>query len=203
MSSFNVEATNCIENTNSNIPYYKNMDTIGDSITWQGEGQYFRCLLRDYGLQYNFVGNNVDRFSFKHDGEGGNTSAQVIKRLNTIPVSDVYFLLIGINDILQNVPINITLNNIKKIGNSLYEKNNNARIYISTLLPIAYKQNTQVQKLNNLLLSSNFMCTNCVVIDVGGDFYRLGNWSSFLIEGIHPNLNGYNALSKIIAAYLA
>ncbi len=200
--NFNCNATSCVETTTNQSNFEKNIDTIGDSLTWQGDGQYLRCLMRDYGLAYDFIGNHSDKFSFLHDGEGGNTTQQVIQRLNSIPVADNYFVLIGINDVLQGVPLQTTLNNIKKISSALHQKNKFARIYISTLLPIIYHQNLEVQKLNALLLNANTLCDTCEVIDVGGQFYQLENWQSYLIEGIHPNLKGYNALAKIIVSYI-
>lgn len=196
--SISCYATSCEKINNRQPIFDKYINTIGDSITWQGDGQYFRCLMRDNGLAYEFIGNYVDRFLFNHDGEGGNTTAQLIQRLQTIPISDAYFLLIGINDILQNVPTTTTFNNIVIISNALNQKNKYANIYISTLLPTIYKQNSDVQKLNKILLQARNLCDKCKVIDVGGQFYKLQDWPSYLIEGIHPNIEGYKQLSKFV-----
>ena len=200
--SLNCFSTSCEPNLNRPILFNKTISTIGDSITWQGEAQYFRCLMRDNGLQYEFVGTHTDPFYFQHEGEGGNTTLQILERINQIPVADAYFLLIGINDILQNVPESVIVSNIITISNSLYQKNNNAKIYISTLLPINYPQNNKVQKVNLLLLSKSKICPTCTIIDIGNQMYHQSNWPSYFIEGIHPNKNGYEFLSKTIVPYI-
>lgn len=192
-------STSCEIIANRHIVFNKTLSTVGDSITWQGDGQYLRCLMRDNGLSYEFAGTHTDQFYFQHEGEGGNTTLQVLDRINQIPVADAYFLLIGINDVLQNVPEHVIVSNIITISNKLYEKNNNAKIYISTLLPIIYQQNIQVQNVNRLLLSNIKICKSCSIINIGGQFYNLQNWQSYLIEGIHPNIEGYKRLSKFIA----
>ncbi|MGQ3889198.1 SGNH/GDSL hydrolase family protein [Legionella sp. CNM-1927-20] len=181
-------------------PQFKQtFDTIGDSITWGGHGQFLRCLLRDQGLPYDFEGSHVDPFGFGHDGEGGDTTQAVLARINKIPVTDAYFLLIGTNDRTLHQD---TVNNIVQIANQLYAKNNKATIYISTLLPRADAYFERNQAVNKLLLQTNSICPSCKIIDVGGAFYALKDWQRYFPDKLHPNYEGYVELAKIITRFI-
>ncbi|WP_419419670.1 SGNH/GDSL hydrolase family protein [Legionella sp. D16C41] len=177
-------------------PKFKHtLDTIGDSITWVGNGKYLRCLLRDQGLAYDFKGSHIDPFGFGHDAEGGDTTENVLARINKIPTTDAYFLLIGTND---RVAPEMTVNNILQIAKQLSAKNKQAKIYISTLLPRNDDYTDHSQAVNKLLLQTKNICPNCVLVDVGGDFYALKNWQQYLPDNLHPSFEGYVALSKLI-----
>lgn len=174
--------------------YYKTLDTIGDSITWAHYGEKFRCKMMDQGLHFDFVGYFIDPYGYHHDGHGSDTSLTVIERMNNIPISDYYFLLIGSNDHLEAQQ---TVDNIIKITHLLKLKNNNAIIYISTLIP----KTDSFQPLNlqiNNLLKNTYFCDQCSVIDVGGYFESLPNWQNLLYDGIHPNEDGYNYMVEYI-----
>lgn len=179
--------------------YNKTMATIGDSITWSLYGSYMRCLLIDNGLPYDFIGTKTDTFGFPHEGEGGNNTFDALNRVEKIPYADSYFLLIGTNDI--NYTANQTVENIATIADKLLEKNPNALIYISTLLPredYLNERNLQV----NALLKNKKWSSNIKILDVGGDFYANENWESLLLDGIHPNFKGYNVISQSIIKQL-
>ncbi len=180
-------------------PFKKTFDTIGDSITWGGYGQFLRCLLKDQGLPYDFNGSHVDSFGLGHDGEGGDTTQNVLARINKIPATDVYFLLIGTND--RILPQD-TVNNIVQIAKQLYAKNNKATIYISTLLPRADLFLGRNQMVNGLLLQTGSICPRCKVIDVGGAFYALKGWQKYFPDKLHPNYEGYVELAKIINNFI-
>ncbi|STX30168.1 GDSL-like Lipase/Acylhydrolase [Legionella beliardensis] len=180
--------------------FKQTIDTIGDSITWVRDGRYLRCLLRDQGLRYDFKGSHTDTFGFEHDGEGGDTTQAVLNRINKIPTTDAYFLLIGTND--RTAPEN-TATNIIKIAKQLSAKNSKATIYISTLLP---RNDTYLERnlaTNKLLLQTKSICPNCKVIDVGGELYALKNWQQYFPDQIHPNYKGYVELTKIITKQMA
>ncbi len=180
-------------------PFKKTFDTIGDSITWGGYGQFLRCLLKDQGLPYDFNGSHVDSFGLGHDAEGGDTTQNVLARINKIPSTDVYFLLIGTND--RILPQD-TVNNIVQIAKQLYAKNNKATIYISTLLPRADLFLGRNQMVNGLLLQTGSICPRCKVIDVGGAFYALKDWQKYFPDKLHPNYEGYVELARIINRFI-
>lgn len=175
----------------------RTIDTVGDSITWWTYGRFLRCLMRDDGLKYDFSGSHTDIFGFKHDGEGGNKTVDVLDRMSNIPVSDAYFVLVGTNDRIDPV---YTFENIVTISDQLKSKNSCAKIYISTLLPRNDEYNTRNQYVNELLREKTDWCAGCTLIDLGGYFYEKPNWTSYLMaDNLHPNYAGY----ELISAYLA
>lgn len=171
--------------------------TIGDSITHWEYGRFMRCLMRDAGVMYDFSGEFTDVFGFGNEGAGGNNTQDVLNRMSSIVIADTYFVLIGTNDYALLTPSQ-TVANIQQIAQQLKIKNPCAKVYISTLLPRNDINNSNVQAINQLLLASASFCPNCFVIDVGGQFNALPNWKSLLMDTIHPNYNGYVALSSII-----
>lgn len=179
--------------------FERTLDTVGDSITWWYQGRFFRCLMRDKGLDYDFVGSHTDIFGFGHDGEGGNTSKQLLGRINSIPAADAYLLLIGTNDRISPLE---SVDNIVEIARELRAKKSSTKVYISTLLPRVDEYNKRNQEINILLRDYGFMCDSCVLIDIGEAFYALPNWQNYLSDGLHPNFEGYTKITEITVKYL-
>ena len=178
----------------------RTIDTIGDSITWWTYGRFLRCYMRDQGLMYDFKGSHTDIFGFQHDGDGGNTTQNVLDRMESIPSSDAYFVLIGTNDRINPEE---TFDNIVTISELLKQKNPCARIYISTLLPRNDSYNTRNQEINNYLRDYSQWCSGCTLIDLGAYFYGLSNWASYLMaDGLHPNDAGYQKIALYLAPRL-
>ncbi len=71
---------------------------IGDSITWAGDGDLWRAYLLEEIPTLAFVGTHSGRLGYAHAGEGGNSTRQVLARLDAIPDCPNYHLMIGIND---------------------------------------------------------------------------------------------------------
>lgn len=177
--------------------------TIGDSITWAGFGNWLRCKLRDKGLQYDFDGTKTDIFGFRHEGEGGDKTTDVLNRMDGIPKADAYFLLIGTNDI--DMQYNETVSNIIHIALGLRQKNNFSVIYISTLLPRDDKYNERNESINNMLLSfqdQHLWFRNCYVLDAGANFSSL-DWKKYMSDSVHPNEEGYDAYTGLIMESLS
>ncbi len=193
-------ATSCQVGIEQPNYFGRTLDTVGDSITWFDDGKYFRCLLRDYGLTYDFKGAHTDPFGFGHDGEGGDTTDLVLQRMTSIAVADGYFLLIGTND--QITPEK-TVANIKLIAALLKNKNANSTVYISTVLPRTDDLNQRNQKINALLKKQANFCDKCVLVDLGGMFYSTPNWPNyFLPGGLHPNYKGYELMANYLTPLL-
>ncbi len=183
--------------SNTKAPIFgRTIDTVGDSITWWHWGRYLRCLMRDKGLRYDFNGNNTDVFGLNHDGNGGDKTTDVLAKMPSIPVSDAYFVLIGTNDKTTDMQV---FNNIVEISQKLHEKNSQAKIYISTLLPRRDHFNTLNQSVNNKLRSFNGWCSKCMLIDLGGKSFETADWTSYLTpDGLHPNYSGYQFIADYI-----
>lgn len=180
--------------------YGKTMVTIGDSITWSQDGRYLRCLLIDTGIGYDFVGTKTDTFGFQHEGEGGNNTQDVLNRIEKIPASDSYFMLLGTNDI--NFTPEQTVSNLSEIAIKLKIKNNNSVIYISTLLPRTGKPNDRNLRVNDLLKQKK-MPDNVFVLDIADNFYNSINWKIYFLDDmLHPNYRGYQFLASIIIEHI-
>lgn len=194
---YNVDVV--LKKKNNNTKFAKEtrkMTMVGDSITWWQKGEYFRCYLTQAGLGFDFVGSRTDTFGFAHDGEGGNKTTDVLKRIKYIPVSDVYFLLIGTND---RYSASVTAGNIFKIANELHNKNKKSTVVISTLLPRKDEFNQRNNDINAILKRNVLACSYCKLIDLGGMISNV-NWEGLLeTDGLHPNVKGYQTLSGIIA----
>lgn len=196
-----VNATSCEHSEpQTKFIYGKTMDTIGDSHVWITNGNYLRCLLRDKGLKFDFVGNHQDTFGFKHDGEGGNNTQAVLNRIGSIPYANAYFVVIGTNDV--NSPPGITIQNMMAIGYWLHVKNPSAPIFINTILPNKTKDNVRVQQVNDwlmLLSKKGQLCSGCYLLDAAVKFYKLPNWDQYFDSaGVHLTLDGYEEFTNLV-----
>ncbi len=187
----------------SKIPVYnKTLCMIGDSIyVWKNAGQ-LRSLMRESGLPYDFIGNNTDTMGYQHSAVAGDTTWGVINRLATIPFSDSYNILIGINDysLLSTVPVD-AFNNILRIVQILKSKSPLSQINICTLLPTtAAAADVFVQGVNALITTYPNWPSNVSIIDLGGYIRSVPSWQTavLLADGLHPSLAGY----QLIALYL-
>lgn len=179
-------------------PPHSTLNTVGDSITWWQHGEHFRCRLADAGLELRFVGSRTDSFGYGHDGEGGNTTRDVLKRINHIAPSAHYFLLIGTNDRFRT---DETIKNIIRIAHRLNAKQNST-VFISTLLPRTDEFNARNETVNVGLKQALASCTHCknmVLIDTNAAFQSHPEWPSLLADGLHPNEEGYAFLAKYVA----
>jgi len=174
------------------------LNTVGDSITWWQYGEYFRCLLADNGLPYNFVGSRTDIFGYGHDGEGGNNTRDVLNRIQAIPPSSYYFILIGTNDRFST---DETVSNIMKIAALLRDKQNDSIVLISTLLPRKDEFNARVEGVNEKLKNAFKHCKDCQGLKLIDTNVVLAqkDWQSLSADGLHPNKEGYKFLAKFIA----
>lgn len=204
--STNSFSTSCIDTPpQSKFIYGQTMDTVGDSITWVDNGDYFRCFLRDKGLAFDFVGNHLDKFNFMHDGEGGNNTQAILNRINSIPAANAYFLLAGTND--AGALPKTTVDNLMRIAGILHSKSPNAIIMVNTLLPTKNAENSRIQQINNLLIYLNQnkkLCKNCYLVNAGARFYQLPNWPEYLDSSkVHLTLEGYQVFTSLIIESLS
>ena len=170
--------------------------TVGDSQIWWGYGEYLRKFMNQINDSLYFVGSNQDIFGYPHEGEGGDHTKDVVKRVDKIPVADIYTLLLGTNDYKGS--LNEASENLTFIVKRLKEKNNKAKIYYVTPLPTT---NTERDQFNNDL-KELFLKTNkkeVEVIKLGEYIRNLDNWEKLFPDGLHANKKGY----RLIASYIA
>jgi lysophospholipase L1-like esterase len=172
---------------------------VGDSITWAGYGQRLRCEMLDAGFKWHFVGRHLDSFGLAHEGEGGNTTMDVLARIAKVPASSRYFLLIGTNDV--SAPPNETFNNILRIAYELSHKRKGAKVYISTLLPRSDNNaaNRRNDRVNSLLRKYFNACEDCqafILVDTAQAMHGHDDWQTLLVDGLHPGIAGYRFLAE-------
>lgn len=178
--------------------YEKSITMIGDSITWWSVGRYFRCMLAQQIPDVGFTGPHTDIYGFGHAGEGGNTTQQMLARLNKIKRSDYYFILAGTNDWKMMKSPQKTVTNIQKIAKTL--SNKGGKVIISTLLPRMDEHDKTNIKVNKLLRTWNGKGCNCQIVDLDQEFRKLDNKNQFFWDaGLHPNIEGYKKIVDILA----
>lgn len=176
--------------------------TVGDSMTWYGDAQSFRCMLAASLPEYRFIGSRTDSFGYGHDGHGGDNTGEVIARMTIIPVSDIYLLLVGSND-GGFIPSD-TAKNIKKIVDGFLLKNSAAHVYVSTLPPRGDQYSAITLQRNDAIrawYATYTLKSHVTLIDTDEAFRSIPNPIPRFIsnDGIHPNYNGYELLTKIVS----
>ena len=171
--------------------------TIGDSQTWWGNAKYFRQFMNAENEDFCFVGSNQDVFGFYHEGEGGNHTKDVVKRIDDIPYADIYTILLGTNDYKGN--LTESAQNLIYIVKQLKQKNKKAKIYYITPLPTT---NQERDTFNNEL-KDKFLTTidkSIEVIYLGEHMRSLNNWERLFPDGLHVNKEGYRLISNYLTS---
>lgn len=197
--SMNSHSYYCEPATSRPPIFNRTIDTIGDSITWNNNGAKLRCMLAGKGVRYDYVGSFVDPFGYRHDGHGGDTTQDVIDRMGSIPFSDSYFVLIGVNE--GGSSARHTFINIQKIAEMLHEKNSNALIYISTLLPAIGPLHERNNAVNELLRTS-LTCKNCFLVDTNRAFTNHEDWEFLILDDVHLTEKGYDVITDYLSKVL-
>jgi lysophospholipase L1-like esterase len=196
---------------------------IGDSMTEGADsnGSYRRYLdgmLRKDGHLIDFVGSrrkhNDDKtepdnyeYDVDHEGHWGKSSAWMAENMQSLLAShvpDVAVIHLGTEDILSSKVAAEPLTdgivkNIGKVVDALRAKNGNVKIVLSTIIPVAGKQD--VVNLVNLKISryvqSNatrpcpvVLADPCKGFDVSRDLAA---------DGAHPNASGARKMARVCA----
>lgn len=162
-----------IENYRQLVEIYKDADNevrimpLGDSLTsgYPGSDSYRACLLKllkQNKFNVNFVGSQSDGTKDlpdkDHEGHGGYTSSQlegcVYKWIDQFS-PQIVLLLIGTNDMCQNVPPEVCSSNIGRIIENIMLKSKGIRVFVSSIPPLGYgtKINNNIVDTNNLIKS--------------------------------------------------
>ena len=174
-------------------------------------------------------GSNYGIFDMDHQAVSGYTSHQILTNIEgwlaTTP-ADIFLLHVGTNDGAQQLPIgednatnqdaNTTVNNVKKILNSIFTANSNAKVFVARIIEgrraeaySPWRTNTLNDKIeemvNNHSKSENIKMVN--MQDGAGIEYdpcgtTLGDMQPFQdINGtfyydFHPNYKGYEKMAQ-------
>ena len=197
---------------------------IGDSVTWAGEGDYFRyCLLKEIP-ELAFIGTHSAALGYSHAGEGGNTTTSVLKRIwNTVRIPDApyYHLLIGINDCasarkeeqIASVSAGI-YSNMKRIIKELLARPGTRKVFLATSLPGPFQAGKEKEQtlrdktgstVNSMIRAgsgSDFPSDKVILIDYETPLRKEKEKWHLKMNGAHPTRIGYRRLAAIAAPIL-
>ena len=166
-----------------------NIVMIGDSITDRGE--------------WNEL---FPKVSIVNRGIGGDTTKGVLNRMNTIYSTDAKkaFIMIGVNDLIENISIEEILSNYKKIITKL--KQHGITPYIESVLFLGDKyanKNNDVFKLD-LRLKELSEKENIVFIDLNKVLSENGKLKKSFssLDDVHLNGEGFFIWKKSIKNYM-
>jgi lysophospholipase L1-like esterase len=185
---------------------------IGDSITWAWNGDYWRQYLLEQIPTLAFVGTHSAALGYSHAGEGGNTTEQVLRRLDDIPDSPFYHLLIGTNDgsdadtALRQAKAQGCADRIVMIVRGLLLKPGVQKVFLGSILPcqtdnpLRDQTNSKVNAILRPHISTLFPDGNVVWVEYEYPIRTIRNWEPLIL--LHPTKTGYHLLATILAQTL-
>lgn len=147
----------------------------------------------------------------KNRGIESDNTLGVLKRIGTVVKSkpDKIFIMIGVNDLGSNTPIDIIIENYNKIIKQIKDNSPSSKVYIQSILPTNRKLykgpavNNKIKELNLQLenLTRNFGLSYIDIfsflIDPNGDLdQRYSN------DGLHLLAEGYLVWKNVLEKYL-
>ncbi len=185
---------------------------IGDSITWAGQGDWWRRHLIERVPTLAFVGTHSARFGYSHAGEGGDSTTRVLRRLPDIPDCANYHLMIGINDssaaksaedVDEVAPG--TAERIVEIVEGLLAKPSCERVFLASILP-AHTDNpfrdAAGSRTNDLLraqLEGGALDDERIVwVEYERPIRAMDGWEPLM--RLHPTPDGYALIADLTAA---
>ena len=185
---------------------------IGDSITWAGDGDYWRHYLVEQLPTLAFVGTHTAALGYSHAGEGGNSTGAVLERLDAVPDCPYYHLLIGTNDgshedeARQGEMAQGCADRIVKIVQALLRKPGAQKVFLGSLLPCKTDRPSRDQtnsKVNAILrpqISTLFPDGRVVWVEYEYPIRAIRNWGPII--KLHPTKVGYRLIATILAQTL-
>jgi lysophospholipase L1-like esterase len=160
-----------------------------------------------HNLDWNGILGRTDCVNY---GIGSQTTKECAGRINELAGKnyDKVVMLCGINDIGQGYSSDETIAYFETMISALKDKNPDTEIYIISVLPTtsAFFANQQdsIVSLDEQLKAMTEKMKNVTYVDcyssfVGDDGYCK---SELVIDGLHPNLDGYKIIADILNPYL-
>lgn len=168
---------------------------IGDSIT------------QSYNLE-----KYIPSFNIINEGISGNTTNDVLNRLDTIVFKhqDIIFLLIGTNDLAFTPHTNDEIiDNIKEIIKTIQIKLPTAKIFVQSIYPVNYevnplmvgkRNNTDILYINKYVQNiegTTYIDIHNVLQDENGKLNKV-----YTNDGLHINTLGYEVITKVLIKML-
>lgn len=208
-----------------------NLDSSVDSLNTtieENKKDYEKEIesLKDEYTNYLFLGDSITDFydldkyyeglPVVNSGISGNTTEDILNdmknRVYNYNPSKV-FLLIGINDLGKGASNEEVFSNIKNIITNIKKNKPAVKIYIESIYPInknidedkiiKVKDNSSIIKINDLLKEyckeEHYTYINMydILVDEDGNFNE-----KYTDDGLHPNENGYEIITKELKKYL-
>lgn len=171
-----------------------------------------------------FLGNSItDRVDWNellgicnvhNRGISGDITFGVLERLDEVTGGKPakVFILIGINDISRNIPDSIIARNYRRIVQRIRQESPDTKIYFQTLLPVNneftqfknhYNKDEHILWLNEQIRALEKK-EHIQVIDLHPHFLNEEKKldSSYTLDGLHLNAEGYKVWAKILTPYL-
>lgn len=172
-----------------------------------------------------FLGNSITSafqieeylpdYKIKNRGIWGNTTTDILNRIDDITKSlpDKLFLMIGINDLVKEVPTEKVIENYLLILKKIKKQSPETKIYIQSILPITKyasnyfsgdqnKLNPVIDEVNDTLY--NFVKENGLIYIDLNEMFKLNDElnNEYSWDGIHINNNGYKLWLEQIKLYI-
>lgn len=190
--------------------YYEEKQTLFDNLPQSANSIYFLGDSLTDGCEWSELFSNS---KIKNRGITGDTSEGVLKRLNQINKSkpQKIFIMIGINDFLDNTETTKILDNYQKIITTIRADSPKTKIYIESVLPLNFELDKTKRPINNQNISDfnnnlkNFSDnSNIFYIDLYSKFLNLSGQldQQYTFDGIHLNGKGYLIWKNEISKYI-
>jgi lysophospholipase L1-like esterase len=204
MTKYNTEPF-AIEYHNARLSGFKTEKGAKNRIVFAG------CSMIEFGQWQDLLNNST----MVNRGILGDNSFGLLNRIDDIInlQPKILLIMIGINDIAGNIPVNVTCKNICTFVKKLNNVSPSTKVFVHSILPTNpvysehktefinhYKKNKQVEQLNNSLKeeSSSY---NFSYIDLHSSFKdKNGNLNAEFsdTDGIHLNAKGYKLWTDLL-----
>jgi lysophospholipase L1-like esterase len=168
---------------------------VGDSITARGAA--WRERMAQQRADWHYDGSRSDG-TYLHDGVGGDTTRDIMNRLDAVPACDVYLLMAGGNDLAQKTawPERI-VENLQYISDTLVARG--GVVYLMTMIPCNCGTDGNVKiTYTNYLIQNNIR--GHAIIDtwsaIMGSSFPVG-W--LYVDAFHPSWLGYRIMADYVA----
>lgn len=167
---------------------------VGDSVVKRG-GYWRHYMAQSTSFQY--VGNYTDDYLYLHDGVGGDTTRDVLDRIDTIPACAVTILHVGGNDLVKQERLpGAIANNLRLIADTLATRG--SIVYVGTILPC----NGCGTDANLAIAVTNYKIKEAV----SGAHTVVDHWKAIVdsglpawwlyVDAVHPSDIGYRVLAE-------
>jgi len=209
------------------LPVYSQKQLVSQKLysTQPNMSEHFEERMRGFEKQpivtgrVVFLGNSITEMgnwqmllndtTILNRGIGGDVSFGVLSRLHEITgrKPSKIFLMIGINDIGNDVPVNVIAENCDKIIARIKQESPDTRIFLQSVLPVnasnphfpkQYDKMKHIAQLNKLL-SETAKSNKITFVNLFPLFLQKGSLNAeYTTDGLHLNDKGYKVWVEYI-----